>query len=169
MEKNSAFGEKGEVEVTSPAQHNLLYVNEDSEILDKNKIYIFHSVTEKLLHTVKQRRPDLDTIKGKRIIGTKILSDLYTWIDAAYAVRTNMIGHAWVAISMKYVIIHRNLSKQKINVKSSTESELVRTGKYVPYNIWFMMFMSAQGYGIENNVIYQYNQSTMCMDKNGRS
>ena len=39
-------------------------------------------------------------------------------------------------------------------------------GEYVPYNIWFMMFMSAQGYGIENNVIYQDNQSTIRMEKN---
>ena len=42
-------------------------------------------------------------------------------------------------------------------------------GKYIPYNIWFMMFMSEQGYGIENNVIYQDNQSAMNMEKDGRN
>ena len=31
------------------------------------------------------------------------------------------------------------------------------------------MFMSAQGYGIENNVIYQDNQSAIRMEKNGRN
>ena len=30
-----------------------------------------------------------------------------------------------------------------------------------------MMFMSAQGYGIENNVLNQDNQSEICMEKNG--
>ena len=40
-------------------------------------------------------------------------------------------------------------------------------GKYVPYNIWFIIFMGAQGYAIKNNVIYQDNQSTICMEKNG--
>ena len=39
-------------------------------------------------------------------------------------------------------------------------------GVYVSYNIWFIMFMSEQGYVIENNVIYQDNQSEMCMEKN---
>ena len=49
---------------------------------------------------------------------------------------------------MGYVIIHGKASKLKINVKSSTESKLVGICKYVPYNICFMMFMSAQGYVI---------------------
>ena len=39
-------------------------------------------------------------------------------------------------------------------------------GEYVPYNIWFMMFMSAQGYRIESNVIYQDNQSAMRTEEN---
>ena len=41
-------------------------------------------------------------------------------------------------------------------------------GGYVPYNKRFMMFMSVQCYGIENNVIYQDNQSTMCIEKMDR-
>ena len=40
-------------------------------------------------------------------------------------------------------------------------------GEYAPYNIWFIMFMGAQGYAIKNNVIYQGNQSAIHMDKNG--
>ena len=54
-------------------------------------------------------------------------------------------------------------------MKSSTGYELVGMGEYVPYKIWFVMFMSAQGYGIGNNVIYQDNQSAMRMEKNGRN
>ena len=49
---------------------------------------------------------------------------------------------------MRYGKIHRKASKQNVNVKSPTESELVGMGEYVPCNIWFMMFMSEQGYGI---------------------
>ena len=40
-------------------------------------------------------------------------------------------------------------------------------GEYIPYNTWFMRFMSEQGYGIENNVIYQDNKSAIRMEKNG--
>ena len=61
-----------------------------------------------------------NTIKDKRIIVAKTLSDLYTWIDAAYAVHNNMRGHTWSYISMGYRIIHGKASKQKTNVKSST-------------------------------------------------
>ena len=39
-----------------------------------------------------------NTIKDKITIGAKKLSDLYTWIDAAYDVYHNMRGHAGDAI-----------------------------------------------------------------------
>ena len=42
-------------------------------------------------------------------------------------------------------------------------------GKYVPYNICFIIFMGAQGYAIKNNVIYQDNQSAIRMEKNGKN
>ena len=61
-----------------------------------------------------------NTIKYKIIIGAKIISDLYTWIDTEYAVHNNMRGHTGGAISIGYGIIHRKASKQKIIVKSST-------------------------------------------------
>ena len=38
------------------------------------------------------------------------------------------------------------LSKQKLNTKSSTESEIVGLSEYVPYNIWFINFITAKGY-----------------------
>ena len=47
-----------------------------------------------------------NTIKDKIIMGAKMLTDLYTWIDAAYAVHNNMRGHAGGAISMGYGIMH---------------------------------------------------------------
>ena len=50
---------------------------------------------------------------------------------------------------MGYVIMHVKASKQKINVNSSTESGLVGMGEYVPYNLWSIMVMGAQGYAIK--------------------
>ena len=64
-----------------------------------------------------------NTIKDKRIIGAKTLSDLYTSIYAAiyaaYAVHNNMRVHTGGATSMNG-IIHGQSSKQNINVKSFT-------------------------------------------------
>ena len=185
--------------MTSPAQHHLFQVNKDDKPLDKNKKENFHSVTSKLLYLVKQARPDLDTlvsfmttrvtksdvdnwkklkrgltflkntIKDKIMIIAKKWTDLYTWIDAAYDVHNNMRVHMGGTISMCYRIMHRISSKQRINVKSSTESELVGIGEYVPYNIWFIMFMGAQGYALKIYIVYQYNQIEICMEKNRRS
>ena len=41
METIEAFGEELEVEVTSPAQHHLLYVKEDAKLLDEKKKTFF--------------------------------------------------------------------------------------------------------------------------------
>ena len=41
--------------------------------------------------------------------------------------------------------------------------------EYMPYNLWMIMFLEDQGYGIQNNVIYQDNQSAIRMEKNGRT
>ena len=73
------------------------------------------------------------------------------------------------AMSLGLGVLHGKSSKQKLNVKSSTEAELVGVSDYLPYNIWLMMFMSAQGYEIVDNTLYQDNQSTILMLKNGRN
>ena len=73
-----------------------------------------------------------NSIKDKRIIAEKTLTDLYTWIDVAYAVHNIMRGHTGGAILMGYGIMHGKASKQKINVKISTEFELLGMGEYVP-------------------------------------
>ena len=43
-------------------------------------------------------------------------------------------------------ITHFRYSKQKLNKKISTEAGLVDARYYVPYNIWYIMFMHHQGY-----------------------
>ena len=54
-------------------------------------------------------------------------------------------------------------------MKNSTESELVGVSEYFPYNIWLIIFMDSQGYGIKNNIVYQDYQYTMKMNINGRN
>ena len=46
-------------------------------------------------------------------------------------------------------ILHGKASKQKINVKSSTESEIVGLSEYLPYTLWMGYFLEAQGYKIK--------------------
>ena len=70
---------------------------------------------------------------------------------------------------MGYGVLHGKSSKQKINTKSSTESEVVGMTDYIRYNIWLLMFLQAQGYEIVNNTVHQDNQSAILMEKNGRN
>ena len=66
-------------------------------------------------------------------------------------------------------ILHGKASKQKLNTKSSTETEVVAASDYRPYNIWLRHFMEAQGYPLISNIFHQNNQSAMKMEKNGRN
>ena len=104
-----------------------------------------------------------------RVIGAESLQDIYTWIDAAYATHDNMRSHMGGAISMGYGVVACKSAMEKINVKSSTEAELVGLAEYLPYNIWLLMFLKHQGYGIKHNTIYQDNKSAILMEKNGRN
>ena len=60
-------------------------------------------------------------------------------------------------------------SKKNMNAKNSTEAELIRTSKYVPFNVWMVIILEEQGYDIKKNIIFQDNQSTIRMSKNGRA
>ena len=128
---------------------------------------IFHSVVAKLLYVTKRKIPDIEpevtyfttrvensnvddwkkmrccTIslkqskEDKKIIG---LRKFFTWVDSSFDVYPNIQSHTEGAMYMGYVIIHCCSSKQTLNTKSTTESEIVDTSKYVPFNIWILFF-----------------------------
>jgi hypothetical protein len=51
-------------------------------------------------------------------------------------------------------------AKQKLNTRSSTESELVSVDDMMPM---------AQGYGVTQNLLLQDNKSSMLLEKNGKA
>ena len=193
------FGEDIDESVASPAALRLFEVDETAAKLGTIKAEKFHSITAKLLYLEKRARPDLETVVSflctrvtkcnvqdwkklrravaflkctkddTRKIGAKNLKDLFTFVDAAYAVHPNMRSHTGGAISMGRGILHGKSSKQKLNVKSSTEAELVGVSDYLPYNTWLTMFLEKQGYDLKNNILFQDNQSAIRMERNGRN
>ena len=63
------------------------------------------------------------TIDDVRIIGESSLQELYTWIDTAYGVHDiDLKSHTGGVMSLGTGTVHQKSSKQKINVKSSTEA-----------------------------------------------
>ena len=59
-------------------------------------------------------------------------------------------------------------TKQKINTRSSTETELVAADDFMPIILWTNYFLDGQGYGTHDNILYQDNQSAILLEKNGR-
>ena len=55
-----------------------------------------------------------------------------------------------------------------MNTGSSSEAELVIIADVLGMMMWCKYFTEAQGYTIDNNVLYQDNKSTILLAKNGR-
>ena len=58
-------------------------------------------------------------------------------------------------------------SKQKLNMKSSTETELVGVIEYLLYHFWLINFLKLQGVAIDRKLLLQGNQSAIRMERNG--
>ena len=58
--------------------------------------------------------------------------------------------------------------KHKMNVGSSAELELVSIANVLSAMMWCKYFIEAQGYTLDNNVLYRDNISTILLAKSGR-
>ena len=60
-------------------------------------------------------------------------------------------------------------TKQNLNTRSSTESEIFVVHSGMPDVCWTRYFMGSQGYQVMENIVYQYNRSAILLEKNGKS
>jgi len=188
-------GEKLVRTYTSPGAKWLMTVDEKAKPLDAQKTEFYAKFVAKVLWVMKRGRPYIEptvsflctrvkgpdcklkrllcwtkqTVEDVRIIGADNLLDMLTFIDSAHAVHPDMRRHTGGATTFGTGIIDQKSSKQKMNTRSSTESEVVGNSEYLPKNIYFEMFMEAQGYKLRSNTLAQDNQSTMRMATNGKS
>jgi hypothetical protein len=184
---------------STPATKELFEINDASPKLSKLQADNFHHIVAKLLYVSKRARIDIQlaiaflctrvscstledkmklqhllrylksTIDMPRIVGANAFDLLQTWVDASYAVHPDMRSHTGGGMSLGVGIINSKSTKQKLNTKSSTESEVVGASDYLPYTIWTKKFLQAQGYNIKTNIFYQDNMSAMKLKKNGRT
>ena len=89
------------------------------------------------------------------------------WVDASDRTHDDCKGHSGILMTMGKGAIVSKSTKQKINTKSSTESELVALDSALPKILWCLYFIESQGYGIDENVVFQDNLSTMRSAING--
>ena len=65
-------------------------------------------------------------------------------------------------------VIYGTSKRQKLNTKSSTEAEVVGTDDIMPQMLWTLYFLEAQGYKVDDNILYQDNKSSILLETNGR-
>ena len=192
------FGDKCLPRPPTPAGPNILSVDPSSPRLDARRADIFHSIVAKMLWVRPRSRLDIaftisfmctrvgcsteedwmklrrlmgylnNTIHEKRTLGADSIIDLSTWIDSSYAIHADMKGHTGGGMSFGIGVFGEKSNKQRINSMSSTESEFVTASEYLPNNIWMENFLRELGYKLRSNKLYQDNQSTIKMLKNGR-
>jgi hypothetical protein len=164
---------KGAGTKSGAAPDNLFTVNEDCEKLSSEKAVQFHNLVAKTLYATKRARPNTCTaiafltmrvrapdkddweklvhlmryVRGTCTLplilsanGTGILK---WWVDASFAVHPNLRGHSGGGLSMGRGFTIVASSKQKLNTRSSTETEIVGAGDFMPAICWTRYFMES--------------------------
>jgi len=184
---------------SSAAPDNLFKVDDDCKKLSTKQAVEFHNLVAKTLYATKRARPDTCTaiaflttrvrepdkddwaklihlmkyLRGTRTLPLILSADgsgiLKWWIDAAFAVHPNMRGHSGGGLSLGRGFPIVGSTKQKLNTRSSTETEVVGVDDFMPAVCWTRFFMKAQGYTVKDNVVHQDNQSSILLEKNGKA
>ena len=171
---------------------------ETSRLLNEDKAMQFHRTTAQLLFLSTRARKDIQTAvsflttrvkqpntddweKLKRVLqyllGTKSLKlriqvqDLrvmHWYIDAAHMVHWDCKGQTGAAMTMGRGAILSYSWKQKLNTKSSTETELVGVDDAISNILWSLYFLQEQGCGTTHAIIYQDNKSAILLESNGK-
>eukprot|EP00957_Ditylum_brightwellii_P204572 15339862-Ditylum_brightwellii.AAC.1 len=90
------------------------------------------------------------------------------WIDGSFVTHPNMRGHTGITMSLGKGSVFSTSVKQKLNTKSSTETELISVDDAMPYVLWTQYFLECQGYNVERAKLYQDNMSAMFLEQNGK-
>ena len=76
-----------------------------------------------------------------------------------------MKSHTGEMMTLGKGAVYATSQKQKINTKSSTESELVAVNDVLSQVLWTLYFLSEQGYNVEKNMVNQDNISALTLEK----
>ncbi len=187
----SAVKKKKNPARTSAAPDDLFIVDEDAEKLSEENSIAFHLLVAKTLYVSKHARPYVSTaiaflttrvrapdindwrklshlmeyLRVNRLCPLILSADgsgvLMWYVDASFAVHPNMHSHAGGGLTRGRGFPVVSSTKQKLNTRSSTDSELVGVDNMMPIVVWSWYFLMAQGYGVTQNLLLQDNRSSM--------
>ena len=90
------------------------------------------------------------------------------WVDGSYAVHPDCRSQTGGTGSLRKGSIISTSTKQKLNTRSSTETELVAADDLMPHVCWTNYFFDCQGYDIDSTIMFQDNQSAILLENNGK-
>jgi hypothetical protein len=96
------------------------------------------------------------------------MTGIQWWIDASYAVHPDMRSHTGGTKTLGKGSVYSSSIRQKLNTRSSTEAELVAVNDMMSMVLWTRMFLEEQGYKVEDNILYEDNESAILLEKNGQ-
>ena len=91
------------------------------------------------------------------------------YVDSSFAVHKDMRSHTGAIMTLGQGAIISDSTKQKVNSRSSTESEMVAVDDTLSKILWTKRFIEAQGHAIKENIVYQDNTSAMKLKMNGKT
>jgi hypothetical protein len=180
-----------------PAGDNLFNLGTGAK-LDTKRAEIFYTFMAKGLFLCKRARPDIqqaisvlcmrvrdpnqaDWEKLMRVMkylnGTKeenltlSADDLRVvkwYVDASFAVHPDFKSHTGAMMTPGKRAMQSIARKQKMNVQSSTEGKLVAVDDAATMILWTKLFLQAQGYNVEKNIVYQDSKSAILLETSGK-
>jgi len=108
-------------------------------------------------------------ILGKRLKPSSL--QIFSMADASFNVHPDMKGHTGTIISLgsESGVIASRSAKQKIQGRSSTESELYALHDVLSGTQWARNILEELGYKQDATTIFQDNKSTICLGEKGHS
>ncbi len=95
--------------------------------------------------------------------------DLMWYVDCAFGVHLDYCSHTGGRLTMGKGLAISVSRAHRLNVRSSTEGEIVSVDDCLSLVLWSCEFMISQGYGCNRNIILQDNKSSVLMEINGKA
>jgi hypothetical protein len=108
------------------------------------------------------------TLDYTYLIGGKIFNDDGTisvncYIDSSHGVHEDFRGQTGIVIKLGEATVYARSAKQKMNTKSSAETELMGVSEEVSQAIWTRWWLEDFGFDVKDINLFQDNKSTIIM------
>ncbi len=193
------FSEKLSGKTKGPWNENLFKVDESSPKLENEETKFFHTFTMKAMFVCKRGRQDIQPAVAflstrtreptmqdwnklikmmnylnatKEDVAHVSADDNRTircYVDVAFAIHKDYKSHTGGIMTLGMGSICSASTKQKVNAKSSTESELIGVDDEISKKLWTKRFIEAQGHKVNANIVCRDNTSSMKLEANGKA